>query len=196
MEKLKRTALILLGGMATRAEGRPKYLFEYEGETFLSRQTRILIQVTDEIILSCRDEGQVEEISALFPYHCVIDLRIGMGPSEGIRVGANTARGDLIVVVACDMPLISSEVINLLFSRIGNADAAIPCWENGNLEPLHAVYRKEALIRYFSDHTSQKLRTITDTLDAVIVPVSEIRSIDPALKTFTNINDLQAYRSL
>lgn len=193
---VKRTGLILLGGMASRAEGRPKYLFQYKRETFLSRQIRILSRVTDEIILSCRDRDQTEEISALFPNFCVSDVREGMGPSEGLRMGAITARGDLIVVVACDMPLISYEVFEYLFDRIGNADAAVPGWENGNLEPLHAVYRREALVRYFSDHTSRKLRNITDTIFTIIVPISDIKKIDPELKTFLNINDLQTYGSL
>ena len=63
---INRSALILLGGMATRAGGNPKYLFEYEGETFLSRQIRILSIVTNEIVLSCRDESQASIVSGCY----------------------------------------------------------------------------------------------------------------------------------
>jgi len=196
MTFVNRTGLILLGGMATRAGGRAKYLFEHEGETFLQRQIRILSSVTDEIILSCRDEEQARQVTASYPYPCVIDTEKGTGPVEGIKSGLSVARGDLIIVVACDMPLISAEVIEDLFARIGDADVAIPEWESGHLEPLHAVYRREALVWFFSHHSARKIRDITDHLSRRIVPVSDIRMIDPDLKTFTNINDLQEFGTL
>ena len=118
------------------------------------------------------------------------------GPSEGIRVGASTVKGALMVVVACDMPLISADVIDFLFGRIGTTDAAVPGWEDGNIEPLHAIYRRDALIRYFAEHTTKKLKSITDAIQTTIISIEEIRTIDPDLKTFTNINDLQAFQSL
>ncbi len=196
MKPVNRTGLILLGGMATRAGGRAKYLFEYEGETFLHRQIRVLSSVTDEIILSCRDEDQAREVTASYSYPCVIDTKMGTGPVEGIRSGLSHARGELIIVVACDMPLISAAVIEDLFVRIGDADVAIPEWESGHLEPLHAVYRRDALVWFFSHHTARKIRDITDLLSRRIIPVSEIKMFDPDLKTFTNINDLQEFSSL
>jgi len=196
MESVSRTGLILLGGMATRAGGRAKYLFEYLDETFLHRQIRVLSSVTDEIILSCRDEDQASEVTTLFPYPCVIDKEKGAGPVEGIKSSIPRIRGDLVIVVACDMPLISAAVIEALFDQIGGADVAIPGWENGQIEPLHAVYRREALERFFLDHTARKIRDITDHLSRRIVPISEIRKIDPDLKTFTNINDIQEFNLL
>ncbi|MDD1729118.1 MAG: molybdenum cofactor guanylyltransferase [Methanospirillum sp.] len=194
--KIGRSALILLGGLATRAGGQAKYLFEYQGETFLQRQIRVLSSITDEIIMSCRNEEQAADISTCYSYPCVIDVRKGMGPVEGIHTGALQAQGELILVVACDMPLISSVVIEYIFNQIGDADVAIPGWDDGNLEPLHAVYRRDALLRFFADHTAVKIRDITDELNRKIIPIHEIRALDPDLTTFTNINDLQAFRDL
>jgi molybdenum cofactor guanylyltransferase len=196
MERASRTALILLGGMATRAGGRAKYLFEYEGETFLQRQIKTLNLVTDEIILSCRDEEQAQEVTVAFPYPCVIDTIKENGPVEGIRSALSYVNGDFIIIVACDMPFISAAVIEELFTRIGNADVAIPEWEEGHLEPLHAVYRREALIWFFSHHSARRMRDITDDLSTLVIPVNEIRKIDPELKTFTNINNLQEFSAL
>lgn len=196
MERASRTALILLGGMATRAGGRAKYLFEYEGETFLQRQIKTLTLVTDEIILSCRDEEQAREVTAIFPYPCVIDSIKGTGPVEGIRSALSHIKGDFIIIVACDMPFISAAVIEELFTRIGCADVAIPEWEAGHLEPLHAVYRREALIWFFSHYTARRIRDITDQLSTLVIPVNEIQKLDPELKTFTNINYLQEFSAL
>jgi molybdopterin-guanine dinucleotide biosynthesis protein A len=182
--------------MATRAAGQAKYLFEYEGETFFTRQVRALSQVTDEIIISCRDQQQVVTIPDYHNYIIVTDEKKGEGPSEGLRTGVYAARGELIAVIACDMPLISTDIIALLFSRIGSADAAIPVWENGHQEPLHAVYRRDSLIGYFSRGSSRKLRGITSDMNVVLIPVAELRRIDPMLLSFTNINDLDEYRNL
>jgi molybdopterin-guanine dinucleotide biosynthesis protein A len=191
-----RSALILLGGMATRAGNRPKYLFEYEGETFLHRQIQVLREVTDEIILSCRDTEQCLEVQNYPADQIVTDIRKAAGPSEGIRTGALVARGEQIFIVACDMPLISRDVIEYLFVCLDCAEAVIPGWEDGNLEPLHGVYRRDSLLQYFTKNTSLRLRTIADTLNTVIVPVQKIRIRDPTLLSFTNINDLQTLQKL
>jgi molybdenum cofactor guanylyltransferase len=193
---ITRSALILLGGMATRAGNRPKYLFEYDGETFLHRQIQVLRQVTDEIILSCRDTYQTMDILDYPIDQIVTDVRRESGPSEGIRTGALVAQGEHIFVVACDMPLITPEVIEFLFASMGSAEAIIPGWENGNLEPLHAVYQRDALLRYFSKATSLKLRSISDSLDTVIMPVQKIRVLDPTLQSYTNINDIETLKKL
>jgi len=187
---MKRSGLILLGGMASRAGNRPKYLFTYNGETFLHRQIQILRQVTDEIILSCRDADQTLELEEYPVNRIITDVRRNTGPSEGIRTGAIVATGDYIFIVACDMPLISPEVIEFLFHSINLTEAVIPGWENGNLEPLHAVYQRDALLRIFSGETSLRLRTIAESMNTHIVPVQEIRAFDPDLRSFTNINDL------
>ena len=191
-----RTALILLGGMATRAGYRAKYLFQYQGETFLERQIRILRSVTDEIVISCRDQDQANSIPHSMYTTIVTDERTGIGPSEGIRTGANAAKGDLIFIIACDMPLISAEVIEYLFNQVGTADGAIPGWKNGSQEPLHAVYRRDALIHSLTEESSRRLRDITSTLQVTIIPVENIKKFDPLLQTFTNINDLDSFKQL
>ncbi len=196
MTEILRSGLILLGGMASRAGFRAKYLFTYEGETFLDRQVRVLHQVTDEIVLSCRDDEQAGSLPDHLNYRVVVDERKEQGPAEGVRMGIQACTGRYVVVVACDMPFISSEVFSYLFHSIGNADAAIPEWENGYQEPLHAIYRRQALIDFFSHHTARRLRDMTSMMDVVRVRVSDLKKVDPSLLSFTNINDLDEYSRL
>ena len=191
-----RTALILLGGMATRAGYRAKYLFKFQGETFLDRQIRVLRTVTDEIVISCRDQDQADSIPHSMYNTIVTDVRSGIGPTEGIRTGARAAKGDLIFVIACDMPLISTEVIEYLFNQVGTTDAAIPGWKNGSQEPLHAVYRRDALVHAVTEESSRRLRDITSTLQVTIIPVEDLKRFDPLLQIFTNINDMDSFTQL
>src|SRR5665647_373513 len=89
------------------------------------------------------------------------------------------------------MPCINPEVVSYLFDCIDNYDAVIPIWNPDMLEPLHAVYRKTALLAYLESHDSLSLRSMIMNLSAKYVPVDELKNIDPELLTFTNINKIE-----
>ena len=79
---------------------------------------------------------------------CITDIRGGIGPIGGLHAGSLAAQGEFIFVSACDMPCINPAVIAHLFDSIDNYDAVIPQWNPDMLEPLHAVYRRTALLTY------------------------------------------------
>ena len=189
--KAVKSAVVLVGGEARRANGQEKYFFTYHGRTFIERLVDSLRQVVDEIILVARDPEQCRRFSSIGGIRCITDIRTGIGPIGGLHAGSLAARGDLIFVSACDMPCIDHTVIAYLFDHIDNYDAVIPCWNPDMLEPLHAVYRKAALVRYLESHSSLSLREMVLNLSARYIPVDELRSIDPGLRTFTNINKLE-----
>ncbi|MEI7649907.1 MAG: molybdenum cofactor guanylyltransferase, partial [Methanomicrobiales archaeon] len=154
-----RSAVILVGGEARRANGQEKYFFTYEGKTFIDRLIESLTRVVDEIILVARDPEQCKRFSAIKGVRCITDIRTGTGPIGGLHAGTLAARGELIFVSACDMPCVDPLVIAHLFNRIDGYDAAIPSWNPEMLEPLHAVYLRTAVIGYLEDHASLSLRT-------------------------------------
>jgi molybdopterin-guanine dinucleotide biosynthesis protein A len=186
-----RSAVILVGGEARRANGQEKYFFTYEGKTFIERLIESLSQVVDEIILVARDPEQCRRFNAIEGVRCITDIRTGTGPIGGLHAGTLAARGDVLFVSACDMPCVDPRVIAHLFSRIDNYDAAIPRWNVDMLEPLHAVYRRTALVGYLENHASLSLRTMIRGLNTLYVPIDEIRAIDHELTTFTNINKIE-----
>jgi len=186
-----RSAIILVGGEARRANGQEKYFFVYDGQTFIERLVNTLKSVVDEIILVARDKEQCKRFHSINGVKCITDIRPGIGPIGGLHAGTLVAQGDLIFVSACDMPCIDAKVIDYLFTRIDNHDAAIPSWNPDMLEPLHAVYRKSALLSYLESHDSLSLRKMVRNFSTCYVPVDDIRKLDPALKSFTNINKLE-----
>jgi molybdopterin-guanine dinucleotide biosynthesis protein A len=180
--------VVLVGGEARRADGQEKYFFTFDGRTFIERITESLSCITDEIILVARDPAQCSRFLHLSNVRCITDIRKGIGPIGGLHAGARAAQGDLIFVAACDMPCVNPAVVAHLFDRIGTYDAAIPCWNREMYEPLHAVYRKSALLSYLECHESLSLRAMVRNLNALYVPVEELRTFDPSLATFSNIN--------
>ncbi len=186
-----RSAIILVGGEARRANGQEKFFFRYLGKTFIERLTDSLRDVTNEIIIVARNEDQCRRFDTLRDVRCIADIRQGIGPIGGLHAGVLEAKGDLLFVSACDMPCIETAVVSYLFDVIADADAAIPSWNEDMLEPLHAVYRRRVLLRYLESHESYSLRPMIRSLNTRYVPVEELRRFDPKLRTFTNINKLE-----
>ena len=186
-----RSAVILVGGEARRANRQEKYFFVYEGRTFIERLIGTLEQVVEEIILVAKDPEQCKRFAHLDGVRCITDIRPGIGPIGGLHAGTLAAHGDTLFVSACDMPCIDVGVVRYLFDALGNADAAIPIWNYDMIEPLHAVYRRSVILGYLEDHDSYSLRPMIRSINTRYVSVEELRQFDPALKTFTNINKLE-----
>lgn len=190
----ERSAVILVGGEARRANGEEKYFFLYKGKTFIERQIDSIRPVVNEIILVARNPEQCRRFSHLDGVRCITDIRRGIGPIGGLHAGALAACGDLLFVSACDMPCIRTSVVQHLFDVIGDSDVAIPCWNPDMLEPLHAIYRRSVLVDYLQNHEKLSLRPMIQTLRTRYIPVEELREFDPDLMTFTNINRLDELR--
>jgi molybdenum cofactor guanylyltransferase len=188
---LLRSGIILVGGQARRVQGREKYFFLHEGKTFLSRLLDTLVPVVDEVILVARDPDQCMRFKDYPDVICVTDIRAGIGPIGGIHAGVLAASGEEIFISGCDMPFVNRDIVDRLFSEINNYDAVIPAWDEEKFEPLHAVYKKKALLQYLESHESLSLRAMIGNLHAYYINVEEFRGIDPDLRTFINVNKLE-----
>ena len=191
----KKTMLILAGGKSKR--------FQHFNKCFITLNNKPLIQhaidaisgLTDEIIVAVRDKKQGEQIRNKIPnrFVLVFDSLNGFGPLAGILPGLECASSPYSLVTGCDMPFINESVVKLLFEIASTGfDAVVPRWENGMLEPLHAVYRKEPMLRAIKDAAGKGEGKIFNALSQLknvyFLPVDRIRAIDSGLKTFTNIN--------
>jgi len=185
---IRRTGVVLIGGVGRRMGGREKYSILHEGRTFLDHLLETLHRTTDEVIIVSRDTEQRDRCAAVTGDRCITDIRKGIGPVGGIHAAARSARGEYLCVVACDMPCISPEVIEYLFSCCEGYDAAVPCWSREMLEPLHAIYRREGVVQALEADPSLSLRGMISRLHTRYVPVEDIRGFDRDLHTFTNIN--------
>ncbi len=191
-----RSAIVLVGGEARRAGGREKYFFLRDGKTFIEHILGALREVVDEIVLAARDPAQCERFSHLAGVKCVSDIRKGVGPTGGLHAGVLEVKGDLVAVVACDMPCINARVLGHLFSLMDDYDAVIPAWNPEMLEPLHAVYRRSALLAYLEEPGHRSLREMVKGMRVRFVEIEELRRMDPELATFTNINRVEDLEKL
>ena len=192
-----RSAVVLAGGKGRRMGVIEKALLEFEGKTILERLLESLFRVVDEVILSVRDSAQKEMFRPViesFLSHKIsfcFDTLEDAGPLEGIRAGLFESRSEYSFVCAGDMPFVNYRVVDFLFEKADGHDAALPRWEDGKFEPLHAVYSRKLVTeieKTFEKGRRSVLTPVFEMQDVIFVEVSEIREIDPSLRTFANIN--------
>lgn len=198
---IEKSAIILSGGRGSRLSYTEKALLDIRGRPLLAYVIENIRDRVDEIIVSVRDRAQEQLLSQALGgnFRFAVDEYKNLGPLAGILAGLKIARSSYSLVVACDMPFVHGEVVDLLFNRAKGKDVAIPRWNSGKLEPLHAVYKGEPMIRE-TEKAILKGETIVLApvfrLKVDYVNVEDIRRIDPDLKTFMNINTYEDIETL
>ncbi len=186
------SALILAGGRGSRLGYREKALMDINGKPLLAFVIESLKKVVDNIIISVRDRAQGELLESRFPgFAFAYDMHKNTGPLAGILSGLLACRDEFCFIAACDMPFINDKVVRMLFLKSEFHDAAIPRWDDGFLEPLHAVYRCKSMIRETKkavDAGETIILAPVSRLKVHCVGIDEIKKLDPDLKTFMNIN--------
>ncbi len=195
---MENCALILAGGMGSRLGYQEKALIDINGRPLISFIIKALEKAVDDIIISVRDRKQGELIDSWVPGHrFAYDTYKNRGPLAGILSGLSACEEEYCFVAACDMPFINEEAVTLLFQKSSGFDAALPRWDDGSLEPLHAVYRCKPMIRETKKAIESGETVILAPvfrLNVNYVGMEEIKNYDPELRTFMNVNtyeDLQ-----
>ncbi|MBN1455401.1 MAG: molybdenum cofactor guanylyltransferase [Methanomicrobia archaeon] len=193
---MQRTVVILAGGKGQRFNSRDKCFIVLNRKTLLQHVVDNLAEVADEIIIAARDEQQGRQIRQQIPntVTVVFDSISGFGPLAGVLSGLERASTSYSLVIGCDMPFVNRRVVDLLFTEAerGNYSAVVPTWENGMVEPLHAVYKKEptlAAVRNSIKNGNERMFNVLLQLKNVhYLPVARIQALAPELMTFRNIN--------
>jgi molybdopterin-guanine dinucleotide biosynthesis protein A len=182
------TALILAGGAASRF-GRSKALQDVSGKPMIRRVVDAMAPLAGEVLISVTDETATDAMRSVLPsVTFVSDRRWGIGPVEGLRRGAEVAHGDRLLVAPCDAPLLRTELFRLLGKALGNHQAAVPRLET--FDPVRAVYLTSAVRGLLARQEGGPLSpsAVVDRLDAVFVEADQLRSVDPRLDSFLDVN--------
>ncbi len=188
------SAAILAGGRARRLGGAQKALLEVDGRAILDRQLEVLAARTRRIaaVLAEGDDGEPYARRGLTVLRDPVD---GAGPIAALAAALAWAGGEPLLVLACDMPFIDGGVIDLVVARSRGADLAVPR-ADGRVQPLLACYgaRCRALVDSSLARGDRRLASLPDAARATGLTVdeisgTEIRTIDPELRSFVNINE-------
>ena len=135
---------ILIGGLSSRM-GHPKHLIcDNQNRTWLERTVDCLRPHVNDLVIS----GTGEVPAGLSDVVRVADIAGVKGPMSGVGAVMNHFPLSSLVVVACDMPEITSESITwLLAQRKPGMAAVIPYnGKTGQSEPLFAWYGRRSFL--------------------------------------------------
>ncbi|MGD0953791.1 MAG: molybdenum cofactor guanylyltransferase [Methanotrichaceae archaeon] len=197
-----RSAVILAGGVGSRL-GKEKSLIEFGGRPLIQWSVEKLALLVEDVVVVARGPEQAGLLEDLIPDASIAcDSISGYGPVAGLAAGMELARNEYVLAIGCDLPFLNADVVNILFEQARGWDAAVPMRENGMIEPLHSVYKRDALhsaCQNAIEHGERKIRLPLSMLRVKCVAVELLKNPDPELLTFFNLNtreDLDLARSL
>ncbi|MCH8316896.1 MAG: molybdenum cofactor guanylyltransferase [Bacteroidetes bacterium] len=178
------TAIILAGGKSLRM-GKDKGLLQLNGLTFVERIYRVVSKVCAEVIIVAKQDGYEYLGLPVFS-----DIYEDKGPAGGIHTGLFHSKSKFNIVVSCDMPFLSSDLLKFLLSYTGkNYDVIVPR-HRGKLQPLCAVYSKNCFcqLELFIQQNQLKMMNIIEQLNTKYVDInSTLDFYSPYL--FMNVNN-------
>ena len=205
----KRAAIILAGGkgqrfQATNGKWQDKALAKLWGKPLLVLAIESVSNVVDEVVVVVNDEIRKTEYGKVLvafdapKVGLVTDLKINSlrGPLIAIYTGLKTTEADYYLTVPADVPMLNQKVAEYLFNQIEDAHVAVPMWPNGKLETLLMVLSRKVcfsitdlMCQLGRSHPDDIIRGTLKTL--FVSPLGEIKTLDPELKSFVNINSQQ-----
>ncbi|MFP6900976.1 MAG: NTP transferase domain-containing protein [Opitutales bacterium] len=184
-------ALLLAGGRSRRMT-RDKATLVYEGKTQLKRTTDLLRQFCPAIYLSLRKGQHAPDKKCDLP---VIEDSFGeIGPLGGILSAFSTHPNEAWLVVACDLPLLSENVLrHLLRERDSSRIATAYRSSHDNLpEPLCTIYEPRAFIQMQRIYKQEKVRCPRKIL--LQTEPKLLHPIDP--RALDNVNTPEEYEKV
>lgn len=160
--------------------GRDKARLPYRGGVLAEFVARTVAEAAGSAVLV----GDVTLYRDL-PYAVIADRYPGEGPLGGILTALDHTTADWNLVVACDMPGLSTQFLVRILEEAGQsgADALLPAGPSGLPEPLCAVYHRRALVGLAEAFRAgqRKITPAVMQLHAKVLPVGEVA-------VFQNVN--------
>jgi len=133
------TGIILAGGKSSRM-GTDKGFLMLNNKPFVQYSIDALKPLVSEIIIVSDDEAY-----DVFGIKRVNDTLKNAGPVAGICSGLKASSTEYNLILSCDIPLITSKIIQKLIDNIDAISEVIQIESNGKSMPLIAMYKKEVL---------------------------------------------------
>lgn len=203
----------ILAGGSSRRMGKPKHQLQISGLTFVERAAAALEStITGPINIV----GEIDErfLGVYFPdgngpfFRKISDISIGAeydnsnaarGALIGLYTALTKAKSEWIAVLACDLPLVSGELISRLAEYcFDEVDAVVPVQPDGRCQPLCAFYRCERSIPILQQLVSDgalRVQGFVSRLNTRFVEFAEIADLEGSANFFLNVDRPEDYET-
>lgn len=173
MESNKIIAAVLAGGKSSRM-GQDKGLMLLRGKP--------MIQYVLEAINGCQIPAIIVSANAVysqFGYEVIPDIELNKGPMGGLLSAMESVNATHVLLLSCDMPLITSDIIIHLTSEVEEHSVTVARIKN-QLMPLLAVYslRIKDAVKQRITLNELKMHDLINAVDHKIVSYDNYKSLN------------------
>jgi molybdenum cofactor guanylyltransferase len=182
---------ILAGGQSRRM-GVDKAFLEVDGKPLIRHSLEVLREVCSEVVIIGGNGEKFSRFGLAWHPDAVMDC----GPLGGIYTALSLLKDD-VVMMACDLPRVTPELLRFLISHHRQSKAQITVPEAGKrVQPLVGVYNPSCLplLDHFLErgerrvlHFLRECRTVAVSIESAVPPFP--------LDTLLNVNTPQEYQS-
>jgi molybdopterin-guanine dinucleotide biosynthesis protein A len=186
---------ILVGGQSSRM-GSDKSQLVFGTRTGVEHITAALRGLTPRIrLVGARDQGSSAGLQD------VPDTYQRWGAMGGIQAALAAAQSEWVLIVACDLPLVTAELFARLWqfaqqSEGQTFDAIVPIQPDDRPQPLCAIYRREscaAAAKQLISEDEHKPRALLAGVRTRWVNFGELSDLPGAEHFFLNVNTPKDY---
>lgn len=183
------TGFITAGGQSSRM-GTDKAWLIIDGKPMIEHVIDALAPATDEMAIIANSPAFSKFGLEVFP-----DSQTGVGPLEAIRTALANSHTPRVLLVACDLPFLTTEFFKLILSFECNHHAIVPVGPDGRQEPLCAIYDVRALktVSRLIEQGYRKISILFDNVPTHFIPFEIINSLPGSDLFFENINTREDY---
>jgi molybdopterin-guanine dinucleotide biosynthesis protein A len=183
---------ILAGGKSSRM-GTAKAELMIGGISMIDRAARVLSSIAaGGITVVGGPRNSTHGLLSIPDPDPVIGSELNTGAIVGVQAAFAAARGDWIAVLACDLPFVSGELLQMLarIDRTG-VDAVVPVQSDGFAQPLCALYKREPcqpVIYHLVNNSDRSMRSLLSSIDTRFVNFQDLKALRNSENFFLNVN--------
>jgi molybdopterin-guanine dinucleotide biosynthesis protein A len=185
-ENPRLTAIILAGGESSRiGSDQDKAILKLNGKRLIDIVISKLKHIVEDNIIIVGPPEKHPSCKQVVP-----DLFNQKGLMVGLYSGLKASTSQYNLVVGCDMPFLKVELLQYIEEKIDSNDIIIPRYAKSYIEPLCAIYSKDCLeiMKRNIEAGILSIRKVFPYVKVKYIDEKEIKSVDPELNSFFNIN--------
>ena len=195
-------SIIILCGGRSRRMGKDKGSLVLSDKPMIIHVLNTVKDIVDEIILVLRDQEQIDKYKPILkdievPIKIVTDEIKDQGPLVGILTGLSHISSGYAQILPCDSPFISKSFVLKMFeiAETEEFDAVVPIWDDGHIEPLHSIYKKDA-VDLGKNLIKKELYNVKSLIDNLKVKYVDVEKLDESTMSFRNLNTVEEFESI
>ena len=178
-------AAILAGGKSRRM-GQDKAFVKIDGVFMIEKVLDVITPLVSQTVIIANEPEAYQRFS--LPVYA--DIIVGMGPLSGLYTAFEKTGAEKILLVACDMPHINSDIVRYLIEYDEWEEEALIPFVGGREQGLLALYKRSAIEKVAGDISQKAIQfdQFRKVISKRLIAEEELEKIEPSLKTFDNIN--------